>query len=182
MCRCALPLRMRRRSLCPPRLTRVPICPLFRGGWSRNFNWSRSTPCRLSALEATCSRCRPTWSSFKIRESDPITVRALASQEEPYALLGRDVLNRFAILLDGPNLAIECVERIDPVLHPWREACLQIQGETDCVLHLFQDSPVIWPAGRSENLLGSSERIWKQRNTVSRGSPLSSDETRTFVG
>jgi predicted aspartyl protease len=44
---------------------------------------------------------------LQIRELDPIAVKVLASQEEPYALLGRDVLNRFAILLDGPNLAIE---------------------------------------------------------------------------
>jgi predicted aspartyl protease len=44
---------------------------------------------------------------LQIRELEPITVKALASHEEPYALLGRDVLNRFAILLDGPNLVIE---------------------------------------------------------------------------
>jgi hypothetical protein len=31
----------------------------------------------------------------------------LASHDEPYALLGRDVLNRFTILLDGPNLVLE---------------------------------------------------------------------------
>jgi hypothetical protein len=44
---------------------------------------------------------------LRIRQLAPVTVRVLASQDEPYALLGRDVLNRFTILLDGPNLALE---------------------------------------------------------------------------
>jgi len=42
-----------------------------------------------------------------VRDLEPVTVKVLASDEEPYALLGRDVLNRFTILLDGPNLALE---------------------------------------------------------------------------
>jgi len=44
---------------------------------------------------------------LQIRELDPVTVKVLASHDEPYALLGRDVLNRFTILLDGPNLVLE---------------------------------------------------------------------------
>jgi hypothetical protein len=43
----------------------------------------------------------------RVRELDPVTVKALASPDEPYALLGRDVLNRFTILLDGPKLVLE---------------------------------------------------------------------------
>jgi hypothetical protein len=43
----------------------------------------------------------------QIRDLDPITVRVVASHDEPYALLGRDVLNRHTILLDGPNLVLE---------------------------------------------------------------------------
>jgi predicted aspartyl protease len=44
---------------------------------------------------------------LQIRELDPVTVKVLASHDEPYVLLGRDILNRFAILLDGPNLVLE---------------------------------------------------------------------------
>ena len=42
-----------------------------------------------------------------LRSLTPITVEALASREEPYVLLGRDVLNHFRVLLDGPNLFLE---------------------------------------------------------------------------
>jgi hypothetical protein len=34
-------------------------------------------------------------------------VRVLADREEPFVLLGRDVLNRYKILLDGPQLIFE---------------------------------------------------------------------------
>ena len=34
-------------------------------------------------------------------------VKVLASPEEPYILLGRDVLNRFRVTLDGPNMVLE---------------------------------------------------------------------------
>ena len=34
-------------------------------------------------------------------------VKVLASAEEPYVLLGRDVLNRFRVTLDGPKLVLE---------------------------------------------------------------------------
>jgi predicted aspartyl protease len=44
---------------------------------------------------------------IQIRELDPVTVKVLASPDEPHVLLGRDVLNRFTILLDGPKLILE---------------------------------------------------------------------------
>jgi predicted aspartyl protease len=44
---------------------------------------------------------------LQIRGLHPITVKVLASHDEPYALLGRDMLNRHTILLDGPNLVLE---------------------------------------------------------------------------
>jgi hypothetical protein len=44
---------------------------------------------------------------LQIRDLPPITVKAVASHDEPFALLGRDVLNRYTILLDGPNLVLE---------------------------------------------------------------------------
>jgi predicted aspartyl protease len=44
---------------------------------------------------------------LQIRDLGPVTVKVLASDDEPYAVLGRDVLNRFWISLDGPELALE---------------------------------------------------------------------------
>lgn len=38
-----------------------------------------------------------------IRDLAPITVEAAASDGEPRVLLGRDVLNKYTITLDGPN-------------------------------------------------------------------------------
>jgi len=42
-----------------------------------------------------------------VRQQKPITVEVLASRQEPFVLLGRDVLNHFRLILDGPNLALE---------------------------------------------------------------------------
>lgn len=38
-----------------------------------------------------------------IRKTVPALVEAVASPDEPYVLLGRDVLNRHRIILDGPR-------------------------------------------------------------------------------
>ena len=42
-----------------------------------------------------------------IRTLLPEKVLLIAHAEEPYILLGRDVLNRHRLLLDGPGLALE---------------------------------------------------------------------------
>jgi hypothetical protein len=42
-----------------------------------------------------------------IRSFPPMTVEVLAHPAEPFILLGRDVLNHYRILLDGPKLALE---------------------------------------------------------------------------
>ncbi len=43
-----------------------------------------------------------------IRGLNPVTIKVIASpDEQPYSLLGRDLLNRFRIILDGPNLVAE---------------------------------------------------------------------------
>jgi predicted aspartyl protease len=42
-----------------------------------------------------------------LRQQIPIILEVAASQGEPWMLLGRDVLNRFRILLDGPQSALE---------------------------------------------------------------------------
>ena len=44
---------------------------------------------------------------LRIRELNPVKIKVLASHDEPFALIGRDMLNRYTILLDGPNLALE---------------------------------------------------------------------------
>ena len=42
-----------------------------------------------------------------VHNFDRVLLRAVASRDEPYVLLGRDVLNRHRVLLDGPNLVVE---------------------------------------------------------------------------
>lgn len=42
-----------------------------------------------------------------IRALSPLQVVVAAQDDEPYVLLGRDVLNRYRILFDGPGLALE---------------------------------------------------------------------------
>jgi predicted aspartyl protease len=42
-----------------------------------------------------------------IRGFPESTVKVLASRDEPFVLLGRDVLNRHRIVLDGPGLVLE---------------------------------------------------------------------------
>ena len=44
---------------------------------------------------------------IQLRGLAPQVVKVLASPEQPYILLGRDVLNRFRVTLDGPNLVLE---------------------------------------------------------------------------
>jgi hypothetical protein len=38
---------------------------------------------------------------------EPVAVEVLASRDEPYVLLGRDVLNARRVVLDGPPLVQE---------------------------------------------------------------------------
>lgn len=45
--------------------------------------------------------------TLEIRQLPALTVKVVASPHEPYVLLGRDVLNQFRIVLDGPQLALE---------------------------------------------------------------------------
>ena len=42
-----------------------------------------------------------------IRQQQPVPMEALLSPDEPYLILGRDLLNRYRIVLDGPQLALE---------------------------------------------------------------------------
>jgi hypothetical protein len=44
---------------------------------------------------------------LSIRTLTPLPLEVLAHPEEPYVLLGRDVLNRHRLVLDGPGLALE---------------------------------------------------------------------------
>jgi hypothetical protein len=45
--------------------------------------------------------------TFELPEHSPAGGQPLLGEDEPYILLGRDVLNQFKILLDGPGLALE---------------------------------------------------------------------------
>ena len=42
-----------------------------------------------------------------IRDLPPHLVEVLAHPDEPYILLGRDIMNQHRIILDGPRLALE---------------------------------------------------------------------------
>jgi predicted aspartyl protease len=42
-----------------------------------------------------------------MREYTPTIIRVVASRDEPYVLLGRDVLNGYRVVLDGPQLRLE---------------------------------------------------------------------------
>ena len=42
-----------------------------------------------------------------IRKVKPVLAEVLASEGESYVLLGRDVLNHFRVVLDGPKSAVE---------------------------------------------------------------------------
>ncbi len=43
----------------------------------------------------------------EIRQLNFVIVECAASRSEPYVLLGRDVLNNYRLLLDGPQLKLE---------------------------------------------------------------------------
>ena len=52
--------------------------------------------------------CRSTYKvELTIRTLFPQKVVLIAHDEEPFILLGRDVLNRHRVLLDGPGLTLE---------------------------------------------------------------------------
>ena len=42
-----------------------------------------------------------------LRGEDSIALRVLGSNDEPHILLGRDILNRYRVMLDGPKLLLE---------------------------------------------------------------------------
>jgi hypothetical protein len=42
-----------------------------------------------------------------VHDLPPVLVRAALGEREPYVLLGRDVLNRLRLLLDGPQLILD---------------------------------------------------------------------------
>lgn len=42
-----------------------------------------------------------------IHQLTPVMVEVLSSDAEPFVLLGRDVMNHYRIVLDGPNLTLE---------------------------------------------------------------------------
>jgi hypothetical protein len=43
----------------------------------------------------------------RVHDLPPLLVRAVLGEREPFILLGRDVLNSYRIVLDGPQLALE---------------------------------------------------------------------------
>lgn len=44
---------------------------------------------------------------IQVHDRAPLMIRVVVGSGEPYILLGRDVLNVYRIVLDGPELAVE---------------------------------------------------------------------------
>jgi predicted aspartyl protease len=61
----------------------------------------------LTALDGAVLSLPTYLVQITIRGQAPITIEAVASRGEPWILLGRDVLNRYRIILDGPGLNLE---------------------------------------------------------------------------
>lgn len=51
-----------------------------------------------------------------IRQFEPVVVEVPASRDEPHVLLGRDLLNRYRLVLDGPSLILEIDGHPGPTL------------------------------------------------------------------
>jgi predicted aspartyl protease len=64
----------------------------------------------VEGLDGKRSRLTTSFVVLTIRDLSPVTVEVLRSPGEPDILLGRDVLNHFRILLDGPGLVLEIGE------------------------------------------------------------------------
>jgi hypothetical protein len=45
--------------------------------------------------------------AVQIHDLPPLEIRAVVGEKEPYVLLGRDILNNYRVLLDGPGQAVE---------------------------------------------------------------------------
>lgn len=51
---------------------------------------------------------------LRIRNLTPVTLEVVASAGEQWTRIGRDVLNRYRIVIDGPQLTIEIGESAEP--------------------------------------------------------------------
>lgn len=72
------------------KLALVPLGEVPIGGFDGRVTWVRTFLVQIAP-----------------RGFEPTTVRVVASRDEPHVLLGRDVLNAYRILLDGPRLQFE---------------------------------------------------------------------------
>jgi hypothetical protein len=61
----------------------------------------------VAGLGSVIQSCPTYIADVGIRSLPAVTVKVLRADGEPHVLLGRDVLNQFRILLDGPALALE---------------------------------------------------------------------------
>jgi hypothetical protein len=44
---------------------------------------------------------------IELRQLVPLTTEVVSHEDEPYVFLGRDVINQFRMLLDGPGLVLD---------------------------------------------------------------------------
>ncbi len=62
---------------------------------------------QVSAFGGLLTTERTFLARVRIRNHEPEVVKTVSSAEEPHVLLGRDVLNRHRLLLDGPRGVLE---------------------------------------------------------------------------
>lgn len=51
------------------------------------------------------------WLQVQIHEFPPTQIEAIAHASQPFPLLGRDLLNQFRLILDGPQLFLEIMSQ-----------------------------------------------------------------------
>jgi hypothetical protein len=47
------------------------------------------------------------WVEIEVHQLHPLTIEVLSHDDEQFILVGRDILNHFRVLLDGPNRMLE---------------------------------------------------------------------------
>jgi predicted aspartyl protease len=66
----------------------------------------RVRECQVEGLDGVVVVLPTYLVEIAIKDLSPVVAEVLASPGEQYVLLGRDMLNRFKITLDGPNLEL----------------------------------------------------------------------------
>src|SRR4051812_13182913 len=91
----------------PPRSILQPTGPSSPRAWSGSLGLVPLDELPVAGFGGQVLLVRTYLVDVEIRSLPTQSVEVFAHAGEPYVLLGRDVLNAFRIVLDGPGLAIE---------------------------------------------------------------------------